>query len=72
MFTVNGEEWKQARNLFASGFNSAYILSQTGHVVEQAETYVRILKVHARTGEIFLLQDVNLAYTMDIAGVLTL
>src|SRR5262245_65888554 len=34
MFSSNGEEWKHARGLFSSGFNSAYILSQTEHVVE--------------------------------------
>jgi cytochrome P450 len=72
IFTSNGDEWKKARSLFSSGFNSAYISSQTEHIVQEAEVYVNVLEEHARSGDIFLLDDVHLKYTMNISGILTL
>src|SRR5207249_3748237 len=72
IFSANGDEWRHVRDLLASGFNSAYILSQTEHVVELAEVYVRVLEEYAKKGDIFLLEKINLNYTMDISGVLTL
>lgn len=72
IFTSNGQEWKNARSLFSSGFNSAYILNQTEYVVREAEEYVSVLEEHARSGKMFLLDDVHLKYTMNISGLLTL
>jgi cytochrome P450 len=72
VFTSNGNEWKKARSVFSSGFNSAYILNQTAHIVQEAEANVNVLEEHALTGDIFLLDDLHLRYTMNISGILTL
>jgi cytochrome P450 len=72
LFTMNGPEWKRSRALFNSGFSAGYILQQTGHIVDEAEIYVDILREHARKGDMFSLDDVTCWYTMDIIGAVTL
>ena len=72
LFTMNGPEWKQSRGLFNSGFSAGYILQQTNHIVDQAESYVEILREHAQKGEMFSLDEVTCWYMMDIIGAVTL
>jgi cytochrome P450 len=72
IFTTNGHEWKHERNVFSAGFNSSYILSQTDHIVQEAEVYIETLREHANKKEVFLLDEVTIKYTMDISGLLTL
>ncbi|KAF2183336.1 cytochrome P450 [Zopfia rhizophila CBS 207.26] len=71
-FSINGDEWKHARAIFASGFNTNYILNQTEHIIQEAEVYVDVLKEYATKGDICLLNEVTVRYTMDISGALTL
>ncbi|KAF2877337.1 cytochrome P450 71B25 [Massariosphaeria phaeospora] len=72
VFTTNGEEWKHGRDVFTSGFNTNYILGQTGHIVQEAEEYVEVLRKLAKSGEMVCIDQVNVKYTMDIGGILTL
>jgi cytochrome P450 len=72
IFTSNGVEWKNARNVLADGFNSNYILNQTEHIVQAAEVFVDILKECARKKEIALLDRITIKYAMDISGVVAL
>jgi cytochrome P450 len=72
IFTVNGEDSKRTRSIFSSGFNSTYVLNQTSHIVQEAEEYVRVLKMHAQKGDIIKLDDVTLDYMMDVSGAMTL
>ena len=72
LFTLNGEKWKRARAIFASGFNTQYILNQTEHIVQEAEVYVDVLKEYATKDKICLLDEVAVRYTMDISGSLVL
>ncbi|KAF1960990.1 cytochrome protein [Byssothecium circinans] len=72
IFATNGPSWKEARNILQPGFNSGYILGQTGHVVDEAETLVKILREKARKNEIFQLDHVTVKYMMNISGVVTL
>jgi hypothetical protein len=73
IFTSNGSEWKDVKDLLLPGFNANYIYSNTMiHTVDQAEVLVRILIEKARTKEIFQLDPVVLKYMMDISGASTL
>jgi hypothetical protein len=73
VFTSNGEEWRDTKNLLLPGFNSNYISSNTTmHTVDQAEILIKILKEKARTKKIFQLDPVVLKYMMDISGASTL
>lgn len=72
IFAVNGSEWKDIRSIVSSAFNSNYILSQTGHVVDEAEVYVGILKKRAEEKKMFLFDEDAIKYTMDLSSRVTL
>jgi cytochrome P450 len=72
VFGTNGFEWKEARSVLQSGLNSNNILNQLGHVVDEAEVLIEILKQKAHAGEVFQLDHLTVKFMMDISGNLTL
>ena len=72
LFTTNGYEWRRSRALFNRGFSANYLLGQLGHIVEETEVYVEILRERAKDGSCFSLDEITLWFTLDIIGVVTL
>jgi hypothetical protein len=72
LFVTNGPEWKHASKLFTPGFNANYLLTQMGHIVEEASVFVEILREHAFKGDIFSLDRLACDFTMDIIGAVSI
>lgn len=72
LFVSNGAEWKKSRALFNPGFNANYVLGQMSYIVEEAATFVEILREHAAQDDMFSLDDLTCKYTMDIIGAVSI
>ncbi|KAJ6023974.1 hypothetical protein N7540_004771 [Penicillium herquei] len=72
MFVTNGAVWKHSRDLFSHGFSMSASLGHMKCILEEAKTYVQILRDHAQRADVFLLDPLTCAYGMDIIGNITL
>ena len=72
VFATNGPEWKESRTILRTGLDSSSFLNQLGHVVDEAEILIEILRQKARVGEVFQLDHLAGNFMMDISGNLTL
>ncbi|KAJ5660689.1 uncharacterized protein N7484_000061 [Penicillium longicatenatum] len=68
LFVSNGAHWKKARELFNHGFSMTDSLSHVSGILEEAEVFVKMLNIHAQTGDIFSLDQLTCRYVMDIIG----
>ncbi|CRG90420.1 putative sterigmatocystin biosynthesis P450 monooxygenase stcS [Talaromyces islandicus] len=67
-FDSNGMEWKRSRDLFHHAFSMKASMEHIPQIVEEAETFVDILREHAEKQGIFLLDQETCNCVMDIVG----
>jgi hypothetical protein len=72
VFNTNGSIWKEAKNVFSTGFNANYIMSQMSEVLDEADVLIQMLKQCSMRRELIKLDEVIGRYTMDISGRMTL
>ncbi|KAJ5668696.1 hypothetical protein N7462_009766 [Penicillium macrosclerotiorum] len=68
LFVSNGPSWKRARELFNNSFSMTASMGHLSCILEEAEIFVEMLKVHAREGKTFSLDQLTCRYAMDIIG----
>lgn len=68
LFDLPEREWKPWRAVFNKGFSADYSVSLVPGMVEETEWYKERLRMLAKEGRIFSLDDVTLRYAMDLIG----
>ncbi|MCJ1420219.1 hypothetical protein MMC32_006576 [Xylographa parallela] len=68
MFDMSVEEWKPWRALFNPAFSAANLLTQVPHMVEETLVYRKVLESHAKSGDMFQLDNTTLRFTLDLIG----
>ena len=68
MFDMSVEEWKPWRALFNPAFSAANLLAQVPHMVEETLVYRKVLESHAKSGDMFQLDNTTLRFTLDLIG----
>jgi cytochrome P450 len=68
IFDAPADKWKSLRTLFNRGFSSSHLLSLVPIMVEETEIYCNILRQHAKKGDMFYLDTMNLRFMLDVIG----
>ncbi|KAL2835471.1 putative N-alkane-inducible cytochrome P450 [Aspergillus pseudoustus] len=68
IFDSNGPEAKRGRELFHYGFSMRSVLGYVPCILQEVEVYVDVLRKLAKTGKIFLMDEITCRYVMDIIG----
>ncbi|ORY61464.1 putative cytochrome P450 [Pseudomassariella vexata] len=68
MVTANGHDWKIARKSFTSGFQPQKLLQHVPSIVDDALGFCEVLKVHARTQDVFKMEDLSARMIFNISA----
>ncbi|KAL9629571.1 MAG: hypothetical protein Q9204_005194 [Flavoplaca sp. TL-2023a] len=68
LVTMEGDLWKKWRTIFNPGFNSNYLMSLAGGIVEETVQFAKNLEILAQDRALFRMKDLTDNLTMDIIG----
>lgn len=68
LITMPEDPWKRWRTIFNPGFGSGYILEAVPKLVDQGEIFCEKLRVHARSEEMFPLEEATFRLAIDVIG----
>jgi cytochrome P450 len=68
IFNVNGAEWKSLRSIFNPGFASTHLMTLVPGIADHVLVFQDKLLGHARTGDVFAIEDMTTALTIDVIG----
>ncbi|KAL8990577.1 MAG: hypothetical protein Q9169_008088 [Polycauliona sp. 2 TL-2023] len=66
--TMEGDLWRKWRGIFNPGFNSTYLMSLAGGIVEETEQFCKNLERLAQNHALFRMKDLTDNLTMDVIG----
>lgn len=68
MLCTEGDLWKHWRSIFNPGFSPSHIMTLVPDIIKDVVVFRDILREHAKTGDIFRLEDQTTNLTLDIIG----
>ncbi|KAL8846386.1 MAG: hypothetical protein Q9221_008528 [Calogaya cf. arnoldii] len=68
LVTMEGDPWKKWRGIVNPGFNSTYLMSLAGGIVEETGQFCKNLEDLAQTRTLFHMKDLTDNLTMDVIG----
>ena len=68
MFDAPAEKWKPMRALMNRGFGSNHLNTLIPGIVAVTQVYCQKLREHARQGDIFYMDSMNLLFMLDVIG----
>ncbi|KAL2850815.1 hypothetical protein BJX68DRAFT_266391 [Aspergillus pseudodeflectus] len=68
----NGSEWKTLRKRFNPGFAPQHLISLLPGILDRVQCFTDILDGHARSGEVFALDEPCINLTFDIIGTVSM
>ena len=72
LISMNGNEWKRWRSLFAPGFSSSNVIDHVGYIVELVEIFCDKLRTGSVENTVFSLDDFATRLTFDVIMKITL
>lgn len=72
LVTMEGQAWKDWRNVYNPGFSAQYLLTIIPRILEQVSTFSKILFEHVQANDMFHLEKAAINLTMDVIGIVTL
>lgn len=68
IFDAPADKWRPLRVLFNRGFSANHLMTLVPTMVEETQVYCETLREHAKNGDMFYLDPINLRLMLDIIG----
>ncbi|KAJ8064075.1 hypothetical protein OCU04_007911 [Sclerotinia nivalis] len=68
LVTLEGDTWKYWRAIFNPGFSAGHVSTLVPGMIEEIKIFKRLLRKHAKDGQMISLEEASLNLTIDIIG----